>query len=132
MFFLMRKSEMRLKSARVRPQWRDRHLGWTAQVNRAPPTHVVDVLGGGGGGAGGGADDGGGAAVRHVLVVPRRLHLHVAALRVFAEGGRVVDGGVRVFAVQGAGAGQGALHVVCKDPEHRRHKTDRYVVTEVK
>lgn len=48
----------------------------------------------------------------HVLMVSRRLHLHVAALGVFAQTGRVVDGGVRVFAVEGAGAGQGTLHVV--------------------
>lgn len=75
--------------------------------------HVVDVLGGcrRGGRRG---DDGGGAAVGHVFMVSRRFHLHVAALRVFAGGGRVVDGGVRVLAVDGAGAGQGALHVVCK------------------
>lgn len=79
------------------------------------PTHVVDVLGGHRGGGGG--DDGGGAAVGHVLTASRRLHLHVAALRVFAQSRRVVDGGVRVLAVQGAGAGQGALHVVWGDEE---------------
>lgn len=83
------------------------------EVKAAPRwrTHVVDVLGGRGAGAGAG-DDGGGAAVRHVLVASRRLHLHVAALGVLAQTRRVVDGGVRVLAVQGAGAGQGALHVV--------------------
>lgn len=77
-------------------------------------THVVDVLGGRGGGGG---DDGGGAAERHVLTVGRRLHLHVAALGVFAQSRRVVDGGVRVLTVQGAGAGQRALHVVWREEE---------------
>lgn len=59
------------------------------------PTHVVDVLGSGGGGS-----NGGGAAQCRVLTVRRRLHLHVAALRVFAVTRGVVDGGVRVLAAQ--------------------------------
>lgn len=74
--------------------------------------HVVDVLGRCGCGRGGCGDDGGGAGVCQVFMVSWRFHLHVAALRVFAQTGRVVDGGVRVFTVEGAGAGQGALHVV--------------------
>lgn len=74
-------------------------------------THVVDVLGWCGGGGGGG-DDGGRAAVCHVFVMSRWFHLHIAALWVFTQSRRVVNGGVRVLTVEGAGAGQGALHVV--------------------
>lgn len=48
----------------------------------------------------------------HVLVASRRLHLHIAALRVLAEARGVIDSGVGVLAVQGAGAGQRSLHVV--------------------
>lgn len=76
---------------------------------RLERTHVVDVLAGRG--AGGGHD---GGAVRHVIVMSGRLHLHVAALGVFAHSGGVVDGGVWVFTVEGAGAGQGALGVIYK------------------
>jgi len=48
-----------------------------------------------------------------VVAVGRGLHLHIAALGVLAGGApRSVDGGVGVLAVQGAAAGQGALHVV--------------------
>lgn len=83
------------------------------RLDSTQPTHVIDILGGcGGSGGAGGGDDGGRAAERPVLVVSRRLHLHVAALRVLAVSWWVVDGGIRVLAVQGAGAGQGALHVV--------------------
>lgn len=55
-----------------------------------------------------------------MLTVSWRLHLHVAALRVFAQSRRVVDGGVRVLAVQGAGAGQRALHVVWRDKDENQ------------
>lgn len=76
---------------------------------RLERTHVVDVLAGRG--AGGGHD---GGAVRHVIMMSWRLHLHVAALGVFGHSGGVVDGGVWVFTVEGAGAGQGALGVIYK------------------
>lgn len=59
--------------------------------------------------------------MRHVIMMSGRLHLHIAALRVFAQTGRVVDGGVRIFTVEGAGAGQGPLRVIY------RHTTRRSV-----
>lgn len=76
-------------------------------------THVIDVLAGCGASGGRRGDDGGGA-VRHVLVMSRRLHLHVAALGVFGHRGGVVDGGVWILTVEGAGAGQGPLCVIYK------------------
>lgn len=87
-----------------------------------PRTHVVDILGGHGGGGGCRGDDGGGAAVGHVIVMSGGLHLHVAALGVFTgRAGGVADGGVGVFTVQRAGAGQRALHEVCTTT----HRPDR-------
>lgn len=81
-------------------------------VGGVEPTHVVDVLRRHRAAAAAAGDDGSGAALGEVSVVSRRLHLHVAALGVFAQTRAVADGGVRVLTVEGAGAGQGALHVV--------------------
>lgn len=83
---------------------------------RLKRTHVVDVLAGRGEGGGRGGEDRG--AGRHVITASGRLHLHVAALGVFAQSGGVVDGGVGIFTVEGAGAGQGALCVIYRHTQH--------------
>lgn len=91
--------------------WDKRHrtrLSSTHQSNNTL-TNVIDI-------PASAAQEGGGAAEGH-FAVGGRFHLHVAVLGVLAGQRRwVSDGGVRVFAVQWAGAvaAHGAFDVVCR------------------
>lgn len=91
--------------------WDKRHRTLLSSTHQSDNTltNVIDI-------PASAAQEGGGAAEGH-FAVGGRLHLHVAVLGVLTGQRRwVSDGGVRVFAVQWAGAvaAHGAFDVICR------------------